>query len=82
MSLYQVGDVVLVKNGFTECSSHFVEEMRNFYGEAVTISHVIPNTEGRYNIAEDKGFWWWSDDCFEGLVAPEDENAISLEDLL
>ena len=82
MSKYQVGDVVRVKNGFTECASHFVEEMSNFFGEAVTISHVSPNTEGRYNIAEDPGFWWWSDDCFEGLVDHEDENAISLEGLL
>lgn len=82
MSLYHVGDVVLVKNGFRECSSHFVEDMSNFFGEAVTISHVSPNIEGRYNIAEDMGLWWWSDDCFEGIATPEDEQSVSLEGLL
>ena len=80
MSLYQVGDVVRVKDGFTKCDSHFVDEMREFFGREVTISHVSPNTEGRYNIAEDMGLWWWSDDCFEGLAEPEAD--ISLEGLL
>ena len=82
MSLYQVGDVVRVKDGFTKCSSHFVDEMREFFGREVTISHVSQNTEGRYNIVEDSGFWWWSDDCFEGIATPEDEQSVSLEGLL
>lgn len=80
MSLYQIGDVVRVKDGFTKCASNFVDEMREFFGRDVTISYVSPNTEGRYKIAEDMGLWWWSDDCFEGLAEPEAD--ISLEGLL
>lgn len=80
MSLYQIGDVVRVKDGFTKCASNFVDEMRAFFGRDVTISHVSPNTEGRYHIAEDMDLWWWSDDCFEGLAEPETD--ISLEGLL
>ena len=82
MSKYQVGDVVRVKDGFTKCDSYYVEDMSNFFGRDVTISYVSPHTEGRYNIAEDFGFVWWSDDCFEGLVEPEDEQSVSLEGLL
>ena len=82
MSLYQVGDVVRVKDGFTKCASHFVDEMREFFGREVTISHVSPLIEGRYNIAEDMGLWRWSDDCFEGISTPEDEQSVSLEGLL
>ena len=82
MSLYQVGDVVRVKNGFNSCASHFVKEMRQFFGREVTISYVSPNKEGRYNITEDLGILWWSDDCFEGLSTSEDDSTVSLEGLL
>lgn len=82
MSKYQVGDVVRVKDGFTKCDSYYVEDMSNFFGRDVTISTVSPDVEDRYIIAEDPWRWWWSDDCFEGLVDHEDENAISLEGLL
>ena len=76
MSLYQVGAVVRVKDGFTKCASHFIDEMREFFGREVTISYVSPHTEGRYNIVEDSGFVWWSDDCFEGLVEPETDSSV------
>ena len=82
MSKYKVGDIVHVKDGFNRCAAHYVEEMSNFFGEYVTIAHVSTNTEGRYNIAEDHGWLWWSDDCFDGLATPEDDITVSLEGLL
>lgn len=81
MKRYQYGDIVRVKDWFDECEAVFVDEMKPFFGKEVTIAKVEEGS-GFYKINEDGCRWWWSDDCFEGLVAPEDENAISLEGLL
>jgi len=62
---YKIGQKVLV-------SPHdynvFVEDMGEFLGKVVTIKSIERYSAGDYyKIVEDKGKWWWCDNCFESV---------------
>lgn len=81
---YKVGDKVKVredlstKDAYDGCS--FVPEMKLFLGETVTIHKVCGNIN-RYEIKEDHGAWYWTDEMFESLESenPADETNVSEE---
>lgn len=88
---YKVGDKVIVRKDLVvedwygidldgvKCL--FVSEMDFLKGETVTITYVDIGILGdiRYNIEEDGGKWWWTDDMFVGL-APKEESEDKMED--
>lgn len=88
---YKIGDKVIVRKDLVVgdhygidplgAKCRFVCEMDFFKGKTVTIAHVDVGILGdiRYNIEEDGGKWWWTDDMFVGL-APKEEPEDSAED--
>lgn len=90
-SLYNVGDVVLVREDLKEDSYKYedtdvsrldtVEEMLQYRGMEVTITerfHVLGGRAVAYNIAEDEDGWLWCADMFEGLAGDNQDMSIDL----
>lgn len=90
-SLYNVGDVVLVREDLKEDSYKYedtdvsrldtVEEMLQYRGMEVTITerfHVLGGRAVAYNIAEDEDVWLWCADMFEGLAGDNQDMSVDL----
>lgn len=90
-SLYNVGDVVLVREDLKEDSYKYedtdvsrldtVEEMLQYRGMEVTITerfHVLGGRAVAYNIAEDEDGWLWCADMFEGLAGDNQDMSVDL----
>lgn len=90
-SLYNVGDVVLVREDLKEDSYKYedtdvsrldtVEEMLQYRGMEVTITerfHVLDGRAVAYNIAEDEDGWLWCADMFEGLAGDNQDMSVDL----
>ena len=72
---YKVGDVVLVKPDLQRCASGLMPEMKKLRGEYVTIARVGHRS---YEIKEDHGAYFWSEDCFEAVfLTPEEDIDVS-----
>lgn len=68
-SKFKVGEIVSVRD-FDSCVFGIHPSMRKFTGRMVTISYVRWHNgyrTYRYEIVEDGGAWWWSDECFEHI---------------
>ena len=66
-SMFKIGDVVKIV-GVDDCIYGVDPAMRKYVGKYVCIVDVRwqQSSEAfRYEIEEDCGEWWWSDDCFE-----------------
>lgn len=66
-SMFKIGDVVKIA-GVDDCIYGVDQAMRKYVGKYVRIVDVRwqQSSEAfRYEIEEDCGEWWWSDDCFE-----------------
>lgn len=63
---YKVGDKVRVRSDLKINEDYglqaFVIEMSQYIGKVVTIQKTYSN---KYNIKEDKGKWYWTDEMFE-----------------
>ena len=90
-SLYNVGDVVLVREDLKEDSYKYedtdvsrldtVEEMLQYRGMEVTITerfHVLGGRAVAYNIAEDEDGWLWCADMFDGLAGDDQDMSVDL----
>lgn len=90
-SLYNVGDVVLVREDLKEDSYKYedtnvsrldaVEEMLQYRGMEVTITkrfHVLGGRAVAYNIAEDEDGWLWCADMFDGLAGDNQDMSVDL----
>lgn len=90
-SLYNVGDVVLVREDLKEDSYKYedtdvsrldaVEEMLQYRGMEVTITerfHVLGGRAVAYNIAEDEDGWLWCADMFDGLADGNQDMSVDL----
>ena len=83
MSMYQVGDRVVVRDDLTRHKRYYmesgvgnsaIESMVALRGCVVTITDF----DGQYRVAEDP--WRWTDDMFEGLESSFDEELAPLPD--
>lgn len=79
---YKVGDKVKVRSDLKinrdYGSQAFVREMSQYIGKVVTIKETYSN---KYNIEEDGGEWFWTDEMLEGLAEDEltAEEAIKIQ---
>ena len=71
----EVGNVPLI--GATDSSYDFTELMREFCGKVMTISCVYIYS---YNMVEDNGKYFWTDEMIEGLVEEENKPKIKVGD--
>lgn len=86
---YKVGDKVRIKNldwynqnkdvsliESTNSYYNFIEVMQDFCGKVMTISSV---NNDYYDMVEDAGEYFWTDEMIEGLVEEESEKKLSDE---
>lgn len=64
---YKVGDIVKVRDDLIEENWYgeqdFIEDMSDYKGKYVTIARI--SGESDYEIKEDNGLWYWTDEMFE-----------------
>lgn len=81
---FKIGDVVKVHD-FVDCIYGVSQDMRAYIGKYVHIVNVSWQSRYgafKYEIEEDCGHYWWSDQCFEYEVCanlPEFSAAGSIE---
>lgn len=84
---YNVGDTVVVAK-FKNCVFGVDPNMRKYIGQHVHITRAEwSNTYNawHYSISEDRGNWWWSDECFDYVLCydlPDFDVSGELSDLL
>lgn len=66
---YKVGDKVRVRKDISVKGNWgFVEEMKSFVGNVVTISRLVSPYDDEYMILEDGGEYVWTEELFEGVA--------------
>lgn len=82
---YSIGDKVVVRRGLAGKrlesamggSCYFTHAMSQYAGTTVTIKRVVTASNHRYQIVEDGGSWFWTDEFFENHPASTHEIDVS-----
>lgn len=72
---YQIGDKVKVREDLEIDESYWMEDLNEMdavvdemYELRGTVVTIVEDSHGKYEIAEDDGFWYWTDEMFEELA--------------